>query len=270
MHLLPLSLGRLADHTHALGTLRYSLEAIYLQLGPGNTFEAVATDSKVLVRVTGPCVADPAAFPEIPEFAAKPDGGTSALIPADAWRRAFNLGQKLAKKPRIGNPATRSVAVRIGESETTLAVANEDYQWCESTPTLTGQFPPYREFIAGCGGHIRDRLWIDPRLLGAFLRTAAECVVEAKAPGVWIETSGPTRPLLARFVRPDGLEFIGLLMPLVPDDPSPPPSGIPDRYATLERRCESLQSERDELARQVAELKAELVDARKPRLPGME
>lgn len=270
MHLLPLSLGRLADNAHQSGTLRFSLEGVHLELGPGNTFEAVATDAKALVRVTGPCVADPAAFPEIPEFLAKPDDRTTALIPADAWRRAFNMGHKLAKKPRTDNPAVRSVAVRIGESETALAVANDDFRWWESTPNVTGRFPPYAEMIASFRAQMRDGFSLDPRLLLAFLRTAAECVDEAKAPGVWVETAGPTKPLVARFARPDGLDFTGLIMPLPPEDPAPPPAGIPDRYADLQQRCEALQAERDELLRKVTELKAELADARTPKLPGLE
>src|SRR4051812_24600494 len=114
MHLLPLSLGRLADLASRPSTSpRYALDAVFLRLNPDNTFEAVATDTRVLVRVTGPCIAPAADFPLFPELASAPDSGTAALVPVEVWKRAFTWARKLTTRPGVTNPACRCVAVRI-------------------------------------------------------------------------------------------------------------------------------------------------------------
>src|SRR5262245_8244760 len=124
MHLLPLSLGRLAEHADRANRARFATSSVFLRVNTDNTFEAVATDTKVLARVTGPCAGDPAEFPEIPEFATRPDGCETALVPAEFWKRSFAYAKKLTPMSRMTKPWLRCLAVRIGENETSFAATN--------------------------------------------------------------------------------------------------------------------------------------------------
>jgi hypothetical protein len=262
MHLLPLSLGRLADLADRTDRTRFATSCVFLRVNPDNTFEAVATDTKVLARVTGPCVGHSSAFPASPEFAARPDGAATALIPAEFWRTAFTWGRKLAGKSRGENSPPKCVAVRVGETETAFAAANEYYQWCESVENGTGRYPPYRDVLARAAKESRDRLEVDPLLLGELLRVATDCNSDPKFPTARMESNGPQSPLRLSFARGE-MAFEGILMPVTPvGDPLP--------RTELEKRCAELTAERDALAEEVQALKAALALARTPSLPGAE
>jgi hypothetical protein len=252
MHLLPLSLGRLAEHADRANVGRFATSCVFLRVNPDNTFEAVATDTKVLARVAGPCVDHSSAFPPSPEFAAKPDGGTTALIPADFWRTAFTWGRKLAGKSRGETPPPKCVAVRVGESETTFAAANEYYQWCESVENLAGRYPPYGEILDRAGNGPRDRVGLDPRLFGELLRTACDLQPDVACSEVVVTTEGPHRPVSVRSGQPGQLEFAGVLQPL--DLGLSPLQDL----TLLGQRCAELLAERDALAQEIEELKASL------------
>jgi hypothetical protein len=268
VHLLPLSLSRLADHASRGDVARFALGGVLLRVRPDNTFEAVATDSRVLARVSGPCVADPAAFPAIPGFSDAPDGQPMALIPAGTWKRVFGYAGKLTRRPKTDNSAIRSVAVRIGETETTFGITDGgDNSYTDAAPNIFGRYPPYEDVVPRRGGG-RDQLAIDPRLLGDLLRTAAEFSPDGRdLPRVEIETQGLERPLVIRTGRTGGSTFEGIIMPLLPDPAATAAAGLPaaddpDRVAALERLCAALLSERADLARRVAGLEAALAAAR--------
>lgn len=194
MHLLPLCLGRLADHADRRDHGgRYAINSVLLRVNPDNTFEAVATDTNILVRVTGPCVAEPAAFPDFPEFAARPDGATSALIPANAWRHAFTWARKFTTKTRTSTVPLKCVAVRIGEKETAFAAANEFHSWCESVENVTGRYPPYQNILAAAEKEPRDRFGA-ASLFGHLLGTAAELQPDADRAEFVVTTHGPLKP----------------------------------------------------------------------------
>ncbi len=269
MHLLPLSLGRLADHCPRAGGMRYVLDAVFLRVNPDNTFEAVATDTKVLIRVTGPCVADPASFPEIPEFDAKPDGATSALIPATFWKRAFTWARKLTGKSSGNNPSPKCVAVRIGETETAFAAGNERYQWCESTANRTGRFPSYENLLTAGSSTPRERIEVDPILLAGFFLTAAEFSSDPSLPSLTVETYGSTKPIRVWGKQPGGWEVVGVVMPLIPSSPPQQPELQIERKPDSEEVAE-LRTERDALAEKVRELKAALALARPSNRPETE
>jgi hypothetical protein len=262
MHLLPLSLGRLAEHADRTPPQpRYATQSVFLRVNADNTFEAVATDTKSLAHVTGPCAGDPAEFPEIPEFAARPDGGVSALVPAEFWKRSFAWAKKLTPMSRMTKPWLRCVAVRLGQSETSFAATNDVSPWCDFAANNEGRFPNYAEVIRGVeqkppGG----RASVDPRRFAELLRTAAEFCPDPTAPSVDVEWRGPRTPVVVRAGKADGLQFLGLLMPLFTGVPPTPVATDAERdpVAALERRCAELEAEKNALARQVEELKAGL------------
>jgi hypothetical protein len=254
MHLLPLSLGRLAEHTTRHG-FQYALGCVLLRLNPDNTFEAVATDARMLVRVAGPCVAPADTFPAIPEFDAAPDDRSTALIPAGAWKDAFTMARKLAR-PRTAAPAVSCVAVRIGETHTTFAAANEYVPWVESVANVNGRFPPYEDILAALPRARQDRLVLDPGLMTSLMETAAAFCGEDDPyrPRVKVETRGPAKPVVLRAGFGDGPRFTGILMPIAadPGEDDDPFEGV------LRSAVAELLAERDALARQVAELRAAL------------
>ena len=216
MHLLPLALGHLANLADRPGTgWKFLTGAILLRVFPDNTFEAVATDTKSLGRARGPCVAPAADYPTFPELADAPDTETTALVPADAWKRAFTWGRKLTERAVVTNPACRAVAVRIGPTETLLVVTDEHNPWFEFAPHVQGHFPPHESIIEKClQDPPGDRFDVDPLRFATLLRTAAEFAPDREAPTVTIEPKGPRRPVVVRTGRPDGIEFFGIVMPL--------------------------------------------------------
>ena len=214
MHLLPLSLGRLADHA-ARSDFRFAMSGVLLRVRDDNTFEAVATDARVLARATGPCVADPSAFPSIPALADAPDGLTEALIPPDTWKRAFTWARKLIGGTKPDNPAAHSVAVRVGGERTTFGVSDGEHPWTEAAANISGRFPPYEDILRALPrGGGRDRIVVDPGLLAQVLLTAGEFSPDRESPEVDVETFGQGRPVVVRAGRPGGVEFVGLVMPL--------------------------------------------------------
>jgi hypothetical protein len=57
MHLLPTNLAPLGDLADKRENgSRFALKGVHVRLNSDNTFSAAATDTKVLMQVTGPCV----------------------------------------------------------------------------------------------------------------------------------------------------------------------------------------------------------------------
>jgi hypothetical protein len=287
MHLLPLSLGWLAEHAaRPSANAGFALNSIFLRFPGKDTFEAAAvhtfeparsmadffpikrldataTDTSTLVRVTGSCAAPSAEFPLFLELETAADDGTTALIPADVWKRTFLWARKLTGRRTDLPPACRSVAVRIGERETTLGVSDGTNPWFEVVPRAPGQnAPPYEATITELLRRpVSDRFAVDPQLLGDVLRTAIEVGANTGGSGVELETRGSRHPLVLRAGQAGRIELFGLLMPIAL---SAAPVSIPDteRLAALEQENASLRGERDELARQVEMLKAALANLR--------
>jgi|GEM_PF-7049287 len=252
MHLLPLLLGRLADHADR-ETAKYALGAVFLRLNNDNTFEAVATDTKTLVRVTGPCVAPPGDYPIFAELAEAPDDGTTALIPVFIWRQAFTWARKLTARMEVTNPACRSVAVRIGPQETTFGVSDGEHPWWERATNSTGRYVPYQDVITkALAEPLNTQFAVDPTRMAQLLTTAADFCQGSSTPRVEIDSRGLNKPVVVRSTHA-GMEFLGLIMPLTPE---PEPWISPDvNRMTLAEENASLRAERDELVREVARLK---------------
>jgi hypothetical protein len=73
MHLLPTNLASLvdvADKKDHGG--RFTLASVHLRVHGDNTFIAEATDTKVLLRVCGPCVNSSEDYPEHPGMRTPP------------------------------------------------------------------------------------------------------------------------------------------------------------------------------------------------------
>ena len=174
LHLLPLSIGNLANHAGESAT-RFALNGVRVEFGPGNTFKATATDTKVLVHVEGQCVSDADEFPDscIPALAHAPNGAMSAIIPAGVWRESFRKAKALTK--RTYKRVLKSLAVVTGETTTTLAATDLEKTQCDSTPNIAGKFAPFQDIIdkeRKRGQHVL-KLAVDPQMLAGLLTTIA-------------------------------------------------------------------------------------------------
>src|SRR5262249_40784974 len=130
-----------------------------------------------------------------------------------------------------------------------------EHPWSETAENITGRYPSYEEVIPARGTG-RDRFRVDPGMLADLLRTAA-AFSPNDLPSLEIETHGDGRPVVVRAGTPGGVEFVGLVMPLVPDPtPTVPPTDDADRVRNLQRLCTWLLRDRDALARRGAELEA--------------
>jgi hypothetical protein len=124
MHLLPTHLAALADVAAKNETGRFMLETVHLRVHGDNTFLAEATDTKVLLRVSGPCVGPADEYPEHPGMTTAPNGSMEGLIPAKAWVKAFSNANKVTKKSHQAN--LKTVAVKIGKDMATFGSTNLD------------------------------------------------------------------------------------------------------------------------------------------------
>jgi hypothetical protein len=135
MHLLPTHLAPLADLADSKPAGRFALGNVQLRIHGDNTFTAAATDTKVLLRVSGPCVGPVEEYPEHPAMATAPNGKMEGLIPADSWKKAFSSAAKVTRKQRS---VLRSVAVKVGDNMATFGATDLDSYPVEQTRLSEG------------------------------------------------------------------------------------------------------------------------------------
>jgi hypothetical protein len=291
MHLLPFQLGAVANLTDRRDSTRFALSNVNLRLYGDNTFCAESTDSKRLIRVTGPC-AEPDEYPSggIPGFDAAPNGALAALVPGDVWKKTFSAAGKLVsarafkQKPILGN-----VAVKVGDKVTTFGATNLERHLTESVSNGTGRYPPTGDILGQCQKHNRDVFSVDPVLLAEVLRTLAEFTDEENkrvtfSVGRKCKKTDTDKPILIRVdTAVGGMRVESVVMPLAGDNApdqgtaelatdGPDPSTEPAHLAELtELRAELAaaraaleQSEylRDVAGGEIATLRAELANLR--------
>jgi hypothetical protein len=238
LHLLPLNIARIVEQSDTrYSASRFALQGVLVEFKPDNTFNAVATDTKVLVHVEGEC-RDADEYPDscIPALAHAPNGATSAVIPSSFWREAFKKAKTITR--RSSKEVLKSVAVVCGPTSTTLASTDLEKSQCDSSPNVQGKFAPYDDIIRKTrkDGEHELRIAVDPAMLANLLTTISDYADEdshraelvfrfnlpkpaesetpadgeapAKAEPIWIE-----KPFLVE-ARTTTSKFTGLMMPL--------------------------------------------------------
>jgi hypothetical protein len=142
----------------------------------------------VLGIVQGP-VPD-AAYPALGDA---DEGTPSVLIPADAWGKAFKLGDK-----------SRPVGVGIVEKALVLAVGDQSL----TTPEVEGRYPEISAVLPKTGPLVSVR--VTPALLIALLKVAETINPE----GATLHFYRKGHPLGLSTRNDSGQTFDGLLMPL--------------------------------------------------------
>ena len=238
VHLLPANLGRLAAHADSRSsTAKFALETVDVRFLPDGTYTADATDTKQLVRISGPCVVcEDYPTDRVPALAHAPNGELGARVSAPAWAKAF------AGAKKIKRAASGAVACVTGKDVTTFAASNLDGDsLCETSANTQGKFPPVTDILdktaRECGDK-RDRATfgalieagkidaafeyatrapitfaVDPVLLGEILKTAAT-IQEKGACRVEVSVSAPTRAILITARGANGQNMVSIIMPL--------------------------------------------------------
>ena len=224
MHLLPASLAKLADSADRKDSPKFALSAVHLMVNPPgdplapNTFAAEATDSRQLIRVSGPCVGTPSEYPAHNGLAAAPNGGSEALIAGDTWRRAFAAAAKTAKRGARHKAILGTVAVVVGHDLTTFGATDLESYPTEQTRNMPGRFPPVAAIVKQAKQETRFAFAIDPKALAGVLETmAAIADADGEAGRVEFHLGEPGKPLYLRAVNSDGLTVEAVVVPLKPD-----------------------------------------------------
>ncbi len=211
MNLLPANLAKLADIASRDDRGRWTLRGVHVERSPEGTFTAAATDTRMLLRVSGPC--EPAdEFPSIPAMKDVPDDAASGIVPASVWGSVFAAATKHSRKAT--KSILQNVAVAIGREQAVFGMTNGDSSPVETTKLMEGRFPPVDDVFPKKPAAMRIR--INPLLMAKLLKAMAEI-----APpdldgndGVTMEIWDPNRPMVFRCPGPRGQELSGLLMPI--------------------------------------------------------
>jgi hypothetical protein len=258
LHLLPTHLAPLADLADKRSTgSRFALTGIHLRVHGDNTFLAEATDTKVLLRVSGPCVAPVDEYPEHPGLKDAPNGSMEALIPATTWTKVFSSAAKTTK--RAYGDALKSVAVKMSKEMASFGSTNLDSYPVEQTKLVEGRFPPAADIIDQTRKRLTRSLWVDPIQLSRALKVIGTIGCDEDSQAVELcFTDDPERPFLIESKRSDGMKSELIVMPLA-ERPTikPEQQKQPDAVAEVVRLGKELEIVRE----QVEKLKKELENA---------
>jgi len=256
MHLLPTHLAALADVSDKKGAGgRFACSAVQLRVHGDNTFIASATDTKVLLRVYGPCVGPANEYPDHPGMTTAPDGSSEALIPADAWSKAFANANKITKKTRQTN--IKTVAVKMSKEMATFGTTNLESYPVEQTRLVEGRFPPAADIVDMTRKHAKPSVWVDPIHMAKALKAIAAvgCDETEMRVELRINANDVGKPMMLLAERPDGIKAEAIVMPLEPEKKEETEGEESLDVEQLREELEKLKGERDFLNEELEKAK---------------
>lgn len=209
MHALPIAVGRVAEHASQNGT-RFALDAVRIDV-TDDAFAAEATDTRHLVRITGP-VSGKYPYDAIPALATAPNSALTSLVPAAVLGKTFASAKRMTKSARLDD-VYKAVAVVLGETVTTFGATDGKFTLCDRAENVPGKFPPTHEILPHRNGVAHTVLPISQLI--EILKTASEV-----SPGgtVTIEIYGPHQPVAVRTRNGEtGLVMSALSQPIISD-----------------------------------------------------
>jgi hypothetical protein len=210
--LLPANLSELARAAARRHDPRVGMQGVYVEVCE-DEYEAAATDGKQLAVVRGRATADPLSFPPCEALAELPPSKDSAVVPKDEWQKAFRAAPKGRGKDGAG-----LVAVHLGESAAVLCTTDGEAEQARRVPHADGQFPDYRKVLPTQEPAVR--IQFDPAYLLNMVALAEHFATDRDEGGrVTLEVFAPDKPIVLR-CGPAEQQFIGVLMPLLPDSRS--------------------------------------------------
>lgn len=252
MHLLPKTLGPLADLTGESHAKFTATAGVRLQLALDNSFIAEATNGRYALRVSGPCEsADD--YPSIPLLASAPNGKLESIVMAGDWKKAFADASKLrCRKPFVRD----NLAVVIGENETSFAATDLDKIAFHQPKNVAGRFVNIAQVIPQASKAMAS-FDIDPGLMAKLLGVMDKIGSDEER-RVTVELHGSrqagTTMLALRGRRANGLTMEAAMVPLG--------NGKPNKPVEIEESSEAVVIEQQlsriaHLRERVAELEAE-------------
>lgn len=202
--LLPPNLAALAKLTAKVEHARFGATSGVQLRTTGRGYRAVATDGRVLGIVAGELPDKPEDYPLLPALEAAPGTEAEAVIPADAWVKAFR------GLPKRGKPILQNLAVAVGKDGSTLASTDLDAASVMQPRHLDGRFPAVECVLPEGTPLVSFR--IDPDLFCRLLAVAAAFRGDGNL-AVTVEVHSPAKPIVVR-VAGGGQEFVGLVVPL--------------------------------------------------------
>jgi hypothetical protein len=238
MNLLPTNLAPLADVADQREGTRWAVSGVQLEsLTDGNGmpagWRATATDTKRLVRVTGPDVTPLENYPDLPGMTTAPNGAVKAIIPTSRWKDFFRNAAKMTKK---AVPAMRAVAVKMGDEVVTMGATDGNDKPMTQTPIIEGQFPPVDQIMPKkirTGAHVAC---FDGRLLAETLAAITAMCPKDDTPAIRFEFWEGYKPALLTTTGENGIKIEAIVMPLGFDKGSED-----DKYRPMERLEEKVK-----------------------------
>ena len=169
---------------------------------------AVPADTKVLVRVTGPCVGpveDTLITRQWPALRRELDAPDPCGLVAESIQHCGDGDEETQVHPAFGG-------CQAGRPTATFGAADGDSYPVEQTRLGDGRFPPVAVIIPKPSSG-KARVWVDPLYLADVLKTIAAIACDEDNRRVEIEVNGE-KPIAIRAQRSDGLRGDGVLMPL--------------------------------------------------------
>lgn len=183
---------------------RYSLTGVYIE-ETKTGLQTTATNGRILATVEDletEFVAEDFPANVIPVTA--PNGSKAAIVPADGFTCAFKALPKKTPLPILG-----TVAVVMGEKETTLGVTDLDSPIVKTVRNIEGKFPNYKQIIPN--GKATFTCEYNPKLLMDALKMAVEFGLD----GVKMEFTNNESPVKITGKR-NGQKLTVVVMPLTP------------------------------------------------------
>ena len=184
---------------------------------------AEATDTKALLRVSGPCPSEPGSYPTslLPGFDEAPNGHTDALVPALKWQKLFAAAGKLTRGKALNSqPVLRSVAVRVSEKVTTFGATDTSQKLVETVENSPGRFPPAADILCSARRHADRVIAFDPRQLANLLHTMDAIIDDTDARVEFHIPRKPEHPMLVTGAMASGLKLDAVITPLAPPKPT--------------------------------------------------
>ena len=210
MHLLPLTIAKVATAADSKNSTRFALSGVHIVLDPGGKFLVETTDSKRLLRVSGECEHKPDEYLHADLHARKEDKKRREfLCPADTWRKAFTMLNPKAK----WKPILNSVGLVLEKDSATFGMTD-----LESTPTLNtreveGKYPPTNDIMRQTTKGEKFAFAADPKLLAEGLLAMAS-MMDKTSMRVEFFTNGQDKPFMVRATGENGVLIEFLVMPL--------------------------------------------------------
>lgn len=141
--MIPKHCASLASLTDAEASNRLAFGGVYVSQSP-ERLRIAASNARYLGLVDFPSSSLPSAddLPTLPALESAPNGGTSAIVPAEAW---FSSLKRISKRP--ANPSLACAALKSDGKNATLASWGKDGPFVIGPVNCDGRFPDIEPII---------------------------------------------------------------------------------------------------------------------------